>query len=81
MATRIVAAWYKVRQDQAFPEVGIDNFDQNSAPYINVQADHYKLVREMGAASSVLLKNDGILPVKSVKSLAFIGSDAANDPK
>ncbi|KAG1047253.1 hypothetical protein G6F43_010288 [Rhizopus delemar] len=80
MATRIVAAWYKVRQDQDFPEVGIDNFDQNSAPYINVQADHYKLVREMGAASTVLLKNDGILPVKSVKSVAFIGSDAANDP-
>ena len=52
-----------------------------NAPYVNVQADHYKLVREMGAASTVLLKNDGILPVKSVKSVAFIGSDAANNPK
>jgi beta-glucosidase len=25
--------------------------------HVNVQADHYKLIREMGAASIVLLKN------------------------
>ncbi|KAG0928436.1 hypothetical protein G6F35_007997 [Rhizopus arrhizus] len=81
MATRIVATWYRFKQETGYPKVAIDSFDMKNAPYVNVQADHYKLVREMGAASTVLLKNDGILPVKSVKSVAFIGSDAANNPK
>ncbi|KAG1318173.1 hypothetical protein G6F62_012493 [Rhizopus arrhizus] len=81
MATRIVATWYRFRQDENYPETKIDSFDLENAPYVNVQADHYKLVREMGAASTVLLKNNGILPLKnSVKNIAFIGSDAAVDP-
>ncbi|CAO3667725.1 unnamed protein product [Rhizopus stolonifer] len=81
MATRIVATWYKLGQDKDFPEVSINNLDIASSPYVNVQADHYKLVREMGAASTVLLSNNGILPLKNtVKSIAFIGSDAALDP-
>ncbi|KAG1222107.1 hypothetical protein G6F35_005524 [Rhizopus arrhizus] len=81
MATRIVATWYRFRQDENYPETKVDSFDLENAPYVNVQADHYKLVREMGAASTVLLKNNGILPLKnSVKNIAFIGSDAAVDP-
>ncbi|KAG1449592.1 hypothetical protein G6F46_012167 [Rhizopus delemar] len=81
MATRIVATWYRFKQESGYPKVALDSFDMKNSPYVNVQADHYKLVREMGAASTVLLKNDGALPVKSVKSVAFIGSDAANNPK
>ncbi|EIE79560.1 hypothetical protein G6F47_007825 [Rhizopus delemar] len=80
MATRIVATWYKLKQDSNFPETTLDSFHLKDSPEVNVQYDHYKLVREMGAASTVLLKNDGILPLKSLKSVAFIGSDAANNP-
>ena len=82
MATRIVAAWYKLGQDKNFPKTTLDSFHLDKAPYVNVQSDHYKLVRSMGAASTVLLKNNGILPLnKSVKKVAFVGSDAAVDPE
>lgn len=83
MAVRIVAAWYKMRQDKNFPKTSINAFDVDKAPFVNVQANHKKLVREMGAASSVLLKNtNNALPIdpKSVKKLAIIGSDAGQDP-
>ncbi|KAF8126236.1 glycosyl hydrolase family 3 C-terminal domain-containing protein [Mycena galopus ATCC 62051] len=45
--------------------------------HVDVQADHYKLVREIGAASTVLLKNvDGALPLKKPRSIVLVGSDA-----
>ena len=82
MATRIVAAWYKLGQDKNFPKTTLDSFHLDKAPYVNVQSDHYKLVRTMGAASTVLLKNSGILPLnKSIKNVAFVGSDAAVNPE
>lgn len=75
MATRIVASWYKVGQDKGFPDVQINAFNRDQAPVVNVQRNHRKLVRSIGAASNVLLKNSGILPLtKSVKSVALIGS-------
>ncbi|KAI9362167.1 glycoside hydrolase superfamily [Pilaira anomala] len=80
MAVRIVAPWYKMRQDKGFPEVALDAFHIDQAPFVNVQADHFKLVRELGAASSVLLKNTkGALPIdsKKVKKISVIGTDAA----
>jgi beta-glucosidase len=83
MAMRIVAAWYKVGQDKGFPKTQIDAFHMEKAPYVNVQANHGQLVREMGAASNVLLKNvNSALPIspKKVKNIAIIGSDAAVNP-
>jgi beta-glucosidase len=83
MATRIVAAWYKMRQDESFPKNTMNATYPDSAPVVNVQANHKKLVREMGAASSVLLKNTkSALPIdpKKVKKIALIGSDAGSDP-
>ncbi|CAO0795662.1 unnamed protein product [Mucor circinelloides] len=80
MATRIVAAWYKMGQDKGFPKTSINAFHREKAEYVNVQANHKKLVREMGAASNVLLKNSGVLPLdtKKVKSVALVGSDIKN---
>jgi beta-glucosidase-like glycosyl hydrolase len=47
--------------------------------HIDVQADHYQLVREMGAASTVLLKNvNNTLPLKKPRSIVLIGSDAGS---
>ncbi|KAI9626005.1 hypothetical protein H4Q26_015993 [Puccinia striiformis f. sp. tritici PST-130] len=44
--------------------------------HVNVQADHHKLIREIGAASTVLLKNlNNTLPLKSQRS------DAGDIPK
>jgi len=49
--------------------------------HVNVQADHAELIREMGAKSTVLLKNSNrTLPLKKPKSIAVIGEDA-QDPR
>ncbi|KAI9251582.1 glycoside hydrolase superfamily [Sporodiniella umbellata] len=80
MATRIVATWFRFRQDEDFPDVSLDSFNIHKAPDVDVQSDHYKLVRELGASSTVLLRNSGILPLQSAKKIAYIGSDGEVDP-
>ncbi|KAL1928472.1 hypothetical protein VTP01DRAFT_2828 [Rhizomucor pusillus] len=84
MAVRIAAAWYKMGQDNKnFPETTLRAFNQSQSPYVPVQDDHATLIREMGAASTVLLTNkDSILPLnaKKLKSVAIIGSDAGPNP-
>ena len=65
---------------QGFPEVAIKSFDRANAPEVVVTSDeHAKFVRDIGAASLVLLSNDGILPVSSegLNKIAIVGSDAA----
>ncbi|KAG8766910.1 hypothetical protein FRC12_006574 [Ceratobasidium sp. 428] len=90
MAERIVAAWYLLGQDNDFPPVNFDAFRplaQENNSHVDVTGDHYKiekadvwfyrLVREMGAASTVLLKNvNGALPLKKPITMSLIGSDA-----
>ncbi|KAG8726489.1 hypothetical protein FRC11_015083, partial [Ceratobasidium sp. 423] len=73
------AAKYLVGQDKNFPDLTFDAFRPLDPinKHIDVQEDHYKLVREMGAASTVLLKNiNQSLPLKKPISIALIGSDA-----
>lgn len=49
--------------------------------HVNVQADHASLIREIGGASTVLLKNtNNVLPLKKPKSIAIIGEDAHDNP-
>ncbi|EIW57100.1 uncharacterized protein TRAVEDRAFT_170943 [Trametes versicolor FP-101664 SS1] len=80
MAERILASWYLLDQDQNYPEVSFNAFFMNDPAtnaHIDVQADHYKIVREIGAAGSILLKNtDSALPLKKPRSIALIGNDA-----
>lgn len=79
MANRIVTTWFKMRQDQNFPDTALNAFHMEYAPFKNVQENHKELVRELGAASNVLLKNTkNVLPLdlNKVKTAAIIGSDA-----
>ncbi|KAG1442943.1 hypothetical protein G6F56_010857 [Rhizopus delemar] len=79
MVTRIAAAWYKVGQDENFPKVNFDSFRTTEGEHLDVQSNHKIDIRRMGAASTVLLKNqDNILPLRetSVRKVAIIGSDA-----
>ncbi|OSD03878.1 glycoside hydrolase family 3 protein [Trametes coccinea BRFM310] len=80
MAERIIAAYYLLEQDQNYPEVSFNAFDMTDPAtnaHVDVQADHYKVVREIGSAGAVLLKNvAGALPLKTPRSIAVIGNDS-----
>lgn len=82
MATRIMASYYLLGQDQDYPNVSFNAFnqyDQVHNLHIDVQADHYQIVREIGHAGAVLLKNtNGALPLNAPRNVVLIGSDAGN---
>jgi beta-glucosidase len=97
MVTRTIAAWYKMGQDENYPDVSFSQLTQ--ATFLNgemvnshikcvyfspkrekpllmlrpardsVQADHFKLIRQIGAASTILLKNTKSALPLSVKNL------------
>lgn len=76
MVTRILAPWYKLGQDQNYPATNFDAFI-TANKHINVQGNHKVLIRQIGAASTVLLKNmKGALPLNKPRTLTVIGSDA-----
>ena len=82
MATRILASWYLVGQDSPdYPKTNFNSVlphDKSTNEHVDVQDDHGQLVREIDAASVVLLKNvNGVLPLKKPRRLVLIGSDAA----
>lgn len=79
MAVRVMAGFFLVGQDQDYPAVNIDAFNINGPlnEHINVQDNHAEIIRKVGAASTILLKNEnGTLPLRKPKSIAMIGSDA-----
>ena len=53
----------------------VDQNDPATNQHVDVQDDHYKVVREIGAAGTVLLKNvAGALPLRTPRSIAIIGA-------
>ena len=59
------------------PTVSFNAFfpnDPATNQHVDVQDDHFQIVREVGAASAVLLKNvAGALPLRKPRSIAIIG--------
>lgn len=87
MAVRIMAAYFKLGQDKDFPEVNLKRplLAQYSDERVssNHAERHAKLIRDMGAASTVLLKNsDGALPLRLDKprNIGIFGADAGRNP-
>ncbi|KAK0246024.1 beta-glucosidase [Armillaria nabsnona] len=81
MATRILAAWYLLGQDSGYPNVNFNAWNNNAAgnSHVDVQSDHKNVIRAIGQASTVLLKNSqGALPLSAPRTLAIIGSGARN---
>ncbi|KAK0728134.1 glycosyl hydrolase family 3 N terminal domain-containing protein [Lasiosphaeria miniovina] len=93
MATRIVAAWYQTGQDKDFPPPNFSSNtkDRDSLLYpaalfspkgqvnwfVNVQADHYKVARQVAQDAITLLKNNGsLLPLSTSRPLKIFGTDA-----
>ncbi|KHE86727.1 glycoside hydrolase family 3 protein [Neurospora crassa] len=77
MATRVLAAWlYAGQDDGTYPPVGVAPGGELPGP-VDVQADHADLIREIGAAGTVLVKNiNGTLPLTRPKFLCVYGYDA-----
>ncbi|KAH7324735.1 glycosyl hydrolase family 3 N terminal domain-containing protein [Stachybotrys elegans] len=76
MATRVLATWYYLEQENNFPETTYRSYSTVGDP-VNVQADHSDLIREIGAAGTVLVKNvNKTLPLKDVKMVSVYGYDA-----
>ena len=45
-----------------------------------MRGDHYKIIREVGAAGAVLLKNvNNVLPLKAPKTIGVFGNAASDD--
>ena len=57
----------------------VDQNDPATNEHVDVQEDHFKVVREIGAAGTVLLKNvAGTLPLSKPRSIAIIGTQSAS---
>lgn len=93
MITRIMLPYYALHQDEDFPTVdpSIVRFNTYfppsawlrpwnvTGPYRrDVRDGHGALIRKHAAASTVLLKNEGALPLRAPKSIAIFGNDAGD---
>lgn len=79
MVTRILASWYYLGQDEGYPKPGVYPASTRHE-IVNVQANHANLIREIGAAGTVLVKNvNNALPLKDPRFLAVYGYDATID--
>ncbi|CZR54957.1 probable beta-glucosidase G [Phialocephala subalpina] len=95
MVTRIMTPYYFLGQDTDYPTVDpsgadlntfsprstwVTNFTLTGPSSRDVRANHSSLIRKLGAASAVLLKNtNNALPLKAPKSIAVFGNDASED--
>ena len=97
MATRIIAAWYYVGRDEKAVPINFDSWTTDTFGYqhyyanqgyglvnehVDVRGEHANLIRQMGAASTVLLKKSaGALPLTGMeKFTAVFGADAGGNP-
>ncbi|KFZ08204.1 hypothetical protein V502_09489 [Pseudogymnoascus sp. VKM F-4520 (FW-2644)] len=87
MIRRIMMPYYFLGQDKNFPtpdpsamSVLAAQYGVSLGPEIparDVRRDHAKLIRKLGAAGTVLLKNvNSALPLKSPKNIGVFGNDA-----
>lgn len=95
MATRIVAAWYLVGRDTHQIPINFNSWTLDTYgpehnvvnlghalinQHVDVRADHAALIRTIGSASTVLLKNtNGTLPLKGTEKLTGVFGEDAGD--
>lgn len=97
MCTRIIAAWYYVGRETASIPINFDSWTTDTYGYehfyaqtgyglinehVDVRQEHSNLIRDIGSASTVLLKNtDHTLPLTGKeKFTAVFGEDAGDNP-
>jgi beta-glucosidase len=76
MNTRLLAAYFYLDQNEGFPENSVYPFNVQH-PIVDVREDHASLIREIGAAGTVLVKNiNNTLPLRNPRFLNIYGYDA-----
>jgi beta-glucosidase len=76
MNARLLAAFFYLNQDEGFPENAVYPFNVQHE-IVDVQEDHASLIREIGAAGTVLVKNvNNTLPLQHPRFLNIYGYDA-----
>lgn len=91
MILRIMTPYYHLGQDAGYPSVDrstqplgffpLANYVHQFTlgPLVDVRDEHAKLIRELGAAGTVLLKNmNNTLPLKEPMNIGVFGNDAAD---
>ena len=94
-ATRIAAAWYYVGRDNTSDPINFDSWSLDTYGYdhplvmedytlinehVDVRADHGTLIRQLGSASTVLLKNvNNALPLTGKEKFTAVFGDDAGD--
>ncbi|TQV94463.1 beta-glucosidase 1 precursor [Cordyceps javanica] len=97
MAMRIMASLFKVGwtvegvKDTNFYSWSRKSYDYRHAAakdrleqvnfQVDVRANHANHIRESAAKGTVILKNNGVLPLNKPKFLAIVGEDAGPNPK
>ncbi|KAH7309163.1 putative beta-glucosidase [Stachybotrys elegans] len=91
MITRILTPYYALGQDEDFPTIDPSSAKLNTfvreSDYFrdfnligpssrDVRDNHGEIIRKHAAASTVMVKNEGILPLKAPKRIAVFGNDA-----
>ncbi|KAI0169091.1 glycoside hydrolase family 3 protein [Hypoxylon sp. FL1284] len=80
MATRIIASWYKLGQDQGFPNTGVGMPADLATPHqrvIGSSAKNKDTLLQGAVEGHVLLKNEkNALPLKSPKLISLFGYSA-----
>lgn len=95
MAMRIMAAFFKAGRKLDNDPINFSSWtldtigplhayskerEQQVNWHVDVRGDHHKLIREIGAKGTVLLKNTGVLPLNKPKFVAVVGEDAFQNP-
>ncbi|KAI1737015.1 beta-glucosidase M [Xylaria scruposa] len=80
MATRVIASWYQMKQDQGFPKPGVGIAPDLTKPHQVVDARNIssrKVLLDGAIEGHVLLKNtNNALPLKKPKMLSIFGYSA-----
>ncbi|KAI0526700.1 beta-glucosidase M [Xylaria bambusicola] len=80
MATRVIASWYQMKQDQDFPEPGVGIASDLTKPHRIIDARNIssrKVLLDGAVEGHVLLKNiNRALPLKEPKMLSIFGYSA-----
>ncbi|KAH8727042.1 beta-glucosidase-like protein [Phaeosphaeriaceae sp. PMI808] len=76
MNARLLAAYFYLNQDAGFPESSVYPYNVKHS-IVDVREDHASLIREIGAAGTVLVKNvNNTLPLRNPRFLNIYGYDA-----